>query len=83
MTELVLCVASDHPSWGYDREHGALANLDHIVSSNTVGNILKCHRIEPAPERGNRTSWRTFVKAHWDVMPATDFFKNEAWTPRG
>ncbi len=43
---------------------GALANLGHTVSSSTVANILKRHGIEPAPERGKRTSWRTFLKAH-------------------
>ncbi len=82
MTELVLCMASVHPSWGYDRGQSAFANLGHIVSSNTIGNILKCYGIGPAPERAKRTSWRTVVKAHWDVMTATDFFTNEAWTPR-
>jgi putative transposase len=33
--------------------------------------------------REKRTSWRTFLKAHWDVMAATDFFTVEVWTPRG
>ena len=68
---------------GYDRLQGALANLGHTVSSSTVANILKRHGIEPAPERGKRTSRRTFLKAHWDVMAATDLFTIEGWTPNG
>ena len=44
---------------------------------------LAVKAIEPAPEREKRTSWRTFLKAHWDVMAATDFFTVEEWTPRG
>jgi hypothetical protein len=32
-----------------------------------VANILKRHGIEPAPERGRRTSWSTFLKAHWTI----------------
>jgi len=40
------------------------------------------HGMEPAPEREKRTSWKTFLKAHWDVMAATDFFTVEVWTPR-
>ncbi len=64
ISELVLWMASENPSWGYDRLQGALANLGHTVSSSTVANILKRHGIEPAPERGKRTSWRTFLKAH-------------------
>jgi transposase InsO family protein len=82
-TDLVLCMARENVSWGYDRIQGALANLGHIIAPNTVKNILKRHGIEPAPEREKRTSWTTFLKSHWDVMAATDFFMVEVWTPRG
>ena len=44
---------------------------------------MKRHGIEPAPEREKRTTWKTFLKAHWDVIAATDFFTVEVWTPRG
>ncbi len=81
ITELVLRMAEENSSWGYDRIQGALANLGHAIAPNTVKNILKRHGIEP--ERGKRTSWRTFLKAHWAVMAATDFFSVEVWTPRG
>jgi len=45
--------------------------------------MLKRHGIEPAPEREKCTSWTTFLKAHWDVMAAMDFFTVEVLTPRG
>jgi transposase InsO family protein len=83
VTELVLRMARENTSWGYDRIQGALANLGHIVAPNTVKNILKRQGIEPAPEREKRTTWKTFLKAHWDVMAATDFFTVEVWTARG
>ncbi len=83
ITDLVLRMARENVSWGYDRIQGALANLGHIVAPNAVKNILKRHGIEPAPEREKHTSWKTFLKAHWDVMAATDFFTAEVWTPRG
>jgi len=83
ITELVLCMARENEAWGYDRIQGALANLGHIIAPNTVKNILKRHGIEPAPEREKRTTWKTFLKAHWEVMAATDFFTVEVWTPRG
>jgi len=83
ITDLVLIMARENTSWGYDRIQGALDNLGHIVVPNTVKNILKRHGIEPAPEREKRTSWKTFLKAHWDVMAATDFFTVEVWTARG
>jgi transposase InsO family protein len=83
ITDLVLRMARENVSWGYDRIQGALANLGHIIAPNTVKNILKRHGIEPAPQREKRTSWATFLKAHWNVMAATDFFTVEVWTPRG
>jgi hypothetical protein len=39
----------------------------------TVGNILKAHGIEPAPELKGQSSWKTFLKSHWDVLGAIDF----------
>ncbi len=83
ITDLVLHMARENDAWGYDRIQGALANLGHIIAANTVKNILKRHGIEPAPERKKRSSWKTFLKAHWDVMTATDFFTVEVWTPCG
>ena len=81
--ELVLRLARDNPSWGYDRVQGALANLGHEVSDATVANILKEHGIEPAPERKRQTTWKTFLKAHWDVLAAVDFTTIEVWGKKG
>ncbi len=41
ITELVIRMAMENVSWGYDRIQGALANLGHIIAPNTVKNILK------------------------------------------
>ena len=38
---LVVQMARENPSWGYDRIVGALANLGHSLSDQTVGNILR------------------------------------------
>src|SRR3982751_2568803 len=40
---LILRIAQENTGWGYDRIAGALANLGHPVSNQTVGNILKRH----------------------------------------
>ncbi len=45
---LVVRMARENPSWGYDRIVGAMANLGHKVSDQTVGNILRRHDIPPA-----------------------------------
>ena len=83
IVDLVLRFARENPSWGYDRIQGALANLGHMISDQTVGNILKEHGIEPAPERKRQTTWNTFIKAHWDVLAAIDFTTIEVWTKGG
>ena len=36
-----------------------------------------------APNRGRQTTWRTFLKAHWDVLAAIDFTTIEVWTRGG
>ena len=48
-----------------------------------MGNILKQHGIEPAPERKRQTIWATFLKAHWDVLGSIDFTTIEVWTKGG
>ena len=53
------------------------------MSDQTVGNILKRHGIPTAPERKKTTTWKEFIRAHRDVLAATDFFTAEVWTPRG
>jgi transposase InsO family protein len=77
---LVVCMAQENRSWGYDRMVGALANLGYTVSDQTIGNILKRHGIPPAPGREKTTTWHEFIRAHMDVLVATDFFTTEVWT---
>src|SRR2546422_2430828 len=48
---LVVQLAQENRSWGYDRIMGALQHLSYTISDQTVGNILKRHGILPAPER--------------------------------
>jgi len=62
---------------------GALSNLNHRVGRGTIANVLKRSGIEPSPERGKRTPWSTFLKAHWKVLFAADFMTTEVWTARG
>jgi len=80
---LVVRMAQENRSWGYDRIVGALANLGYTVSDQTVGNILKRHGIAPAPERKTTTTWKEFIRTHMDVLVATDFFTAEVWTLGG
>ena len=83
IAQLVVQMARENPSWGYDRIVGALANLGHQISDQTVGNILKAHGIEPAPQRKRQTTWKTFIQSHWEVLGAIDFTTIEVWTKGG
>ncbi|MCP4711928.1 MAG: hypothetical protein GY869_25185 [Planctomycetes bacterium] len=71
------------PTWGYDRIAGALANLGHKVSDQTVGNILEENGIPPTPEREPGILWSNFIKSHEEVLAACDFFTVEVITPVG
>jgi putative transposase len=80
---LVVRMAQENRSWGYDRIVGALANLGYTLSDQTVGNILERHGLAPAPERKTTTTWKEFIRTHLDVLVATDFFTAEVWTLGG
>jgi hypothetical protein len=81
--ELVLRMAKENSTWGYDRIKGALSNLGHDISTTTVGNILSSHGIDRAPDRRRQSTWTSFLKAHWDVLASVDFTTIEIWTKRG
>jgi transposase InsO family protein len=74
-------MAEENPRWGYTRIQGALKNVGHRVGRSTIRRILKAAGLPPVPQR--LTSWHTFLKAHWGVIAAADFFTTDVWTWRG
>ena len=80
---LVVRMARENSGWGYDRIVGALANLGHQVSDQTVGNILRRQGIAPAPKRSQTMSWKDFIARHMNVLAGADFFTVELLTWRG
>ena len=81
--ELIVLMAEENRSWGYDRIVGALANLGFEVSDQTVGNVLRRHGLPPAPERRHTTTWPAFIRTHLALLAGTDFFTAEVLTLRG
>ncbi|HIL80716.1 MAG: helix-turn-helix domain-containing protein [Myxococcales bacterium] len=79
--ELVLLMARDNPRWGYTRIRGALHNLGHEIARNTIKRILLENGFDPIEKKG--MSWKTFLKAHWGAIAATDFFSVEVITRSG
>ncbi|HEU4735372.1 MAG TPA: integrase core domain-containing protein [Kofleriaceae bacterium] len=80
LQRLVVQFATENRSWGYTRIHGALRNLGHELGRNTIKRILAEHGVEPTPKRGKTVPWKTFLKAHFGVIAATDFFTVEVLT---
>jgi putative transposase len=67
---LVVRMAQENRSWGYERIAGALTNLGHTVSNQTVRNILKWHGLpqecgnsSPAAMSGRRVGCSALDKA--------------------
>ena len=60
-----------------DRIVGALANLGHVVSDQTVGNILRRYGIQPAPKRSQHTTWKDFIASNMAVrqVPTSSLLK--------
>ena len=76
-------MAGEHPTWGDTRIRGALANLGHHIARNTVKRILHDHGLAPAPERNQRTPWKTFLQTHGEGLAAADLFTVEVLTLAG
>src|SRR5437588_6074284 len=54
------------------------------IDKLTVRNILRRQHMEPAPQRRKAgMSWAQFLKLHWEVLAATDFFTVEVATWHG
>jgi len=81
--ELTVRMANENRTWGYTRIQGALSNLGHVVARGTIADILRENGIEPAPERSRKTTWREFLRSHWEMIAAADFFTVEVWTRFG
>ena len=81
--QLILRMARENRDWGYDRIAGALANLGHVISDQTVGNVLRRYGLPPAPERKRTTTWPDFIRTHLALLAGTDFFTAEVLTLHG
>src|SRR5262245_20613943 len=76
--DLVVRMAKENRSWGYRRIQEALSNLGHEIGRSTIAEMLARHGMEPAPERERKTTWKEFLRQHWDLIVAADFFTIEA-----
>jgi len=71
--KLILQMAKSNPRWGCVRVRGELLKLGHAVSATAIRNLLRRHRIGPAPLRSRQT-WKVFLRAQASAIVLTDFF---------
>jgi putative transposase len=72
---LSLRLAQENPRWGYGRIHGEWAKLGHSAGRSTVRDVLKRHRVPPAPQRrAGSSTWRDFLRRHQGHLLACDLF---------
>jgi hypothetical protein len=72
VSEFVLRLARENPTWGYRRIHGELVGLGVALAPSTIWAILRRHGIEPAPRRAELT-WSEFLRAQASSIIACDF----------
>jgi transposase len=70
---VVLRLARENPRWGYLRIVGECKKLGVTVSATSVRNVLRRHRLRPAP-RTSGPSWSDFLRAQAAGTLGCDFF---------
>ena len=74
--QLIVRLARENPTWGYQRIKGELLRLDVQVSATAVCTTLRRHRLDPSPRR-TATTWRAFLSQQAAGIVACDFFTVE------
>lgn len=77
ITDLVIRFKKENPHWGYNRIRDYIVHLGYKIGETTVKNILLEHGFDPEPDLTRKTTWKEFIKSHWSVLAACDFFSVE------
>jgi len=80
--ELVIRLAQENPSWGYQRISGELRKLGISRCGNTVKAILIEAGLGPRPGRrkAQDSTWNEFMVRHAESLMACDFFTKDVLT---
>jgi len=79
---LVARFKEENPRWGYQKVTAQIVYLGYTISKSTVKNILIENGFDPESDLTVKTTWHEFIKSHWDVLTACDFFTIELLTGR-
>ena len=75
--DLVIRFKKENPHWGYTRIRDYIVYLGYKIGETTVRNILVENGYDPEPDLTRKTTWKEFIKSHWNVLAACDFFSIE------
>jgi hypothetical protein len=71
--QLLVRLARENSTWGYQRIKGELQRLGIWVSATAVRMTLRRHGLDPAPRR-MATTWRVFLRQQAAGIVACEFF---------
>jgi putative transposase len=71
--QLIVRLAKEDPTWGYQRIKGELQRLGVHLSATAIRTTLRRHGLDPAPRRASG-SWQVFLRQQAAGIVACDFF---------
>ena len=77
IVHLVIKFKKENPRWGYQKITDQIEYLGHKISRSSVKNILIENGYDPEPDLTIKSTWHEFIRSHWDVLAACDFFTIE------
>jgi hypothetical protein len=77
IVNLVIRFKEENPRWGYKKIRDQIVYLGYKISKSSVKNILIENGYDPEPDLTVRSTWHEFIRSHWDVLAACDFFTIE------
>ena len=80
--DLVIKFKKENPRWGYQKITDQIVYLGYKISKSSVKNILIENGYDPEPDLTSKSTWHEFIKSHWDVLAACDFFTIELLVER-
>ena len=77
IVNIVIRLKQENPRWGYKKIRDQVVYLGYNICKSSVKNILIENGYDPEPDLTIRSTWHEFIKSHWDVLAACDFFTIE------
>jgi putative transposase len=81
IADWILKIREENPQWESRKICDCLVNLGFEVCRTTVRNVLLLNGYDPEPN--TKSTWKQFLRSHWNVLVACDFFSVELLTQKG